>query len=310
MASQVLSESQIIELESKFGVSFTDRDLLRQALTHESFVNEWCADKSDLELASYERLEYLGDAVLNYTVAMALFEKSVSADEGELSMGRAHIVCKDSLAGVAQRLELGDHILRGKGEISYSPQVRDSVLEDSFEAIIGAIHVDQGYDAARQFVFNQLGDKIDHVAQNGVDKDPKSAFQEMVQGVGLKTPRYRTELVGNDMIGQQNYRAHVCVDGTEVASGFGNSKSRAQKNAAANAINLFAEGVPLRFSKLAKKRSLPIPEQKGMPAVSRSESNRGSIFENLKRFGSRFSRGGLRKGEAGSGRQLIFKRPE
>ena len=310
MASQVLSESQIIELESKFGVSFTDRDLLRQALTHESFVNEWCADKSDLELASYERLEYLGDAVLNYTVAMALFEKSVSADEGELSMGRAHIVCKDSLAGVAQRLELGDHILRGKGEISYSPQVRDSVLEDSFEAIIGAIHVDQGYDAARQFVFNQLGDKIDHVAQNGVDKDPKSAFQEMVQGVGLKTPRYRTELVGNDMIGQQNYRAHVCVDGSEVASGFGNSKSRAQKNAAAKAINLFAEGVPLRFSKLAKKRSLPNPERKKMPAVSRSESNRGSIFENLKRFGSRFSRGGLRKGEAGSGRQLIFKRPE
>ncbi len=310
MASQVLSESQIIELESKLGVSFTDRDLLRQALTHESFVNEWCADKPDLELASYERLEYLGDAVLNYTVAMALFEKSISADEGELSMGRAHIVCKDSLAGVAQRLELGDHILRGKGEISYSPQVRDSVLEDSFEAIIGAIHVDQGYEAARQFVFNQLGDKIDHVAQNGVDKDPKSAFQEMVQGVGLKTPRYLTELVGSDMTGQQNYRAHVCVDGSEVASGFGNSKSRAQKQAAAKAINLFAEGVPLRFSKLAKKRSLPIPEQKKMPAVSRSESNRGSIFENLKRFGSRFSRGGLRKGEAGSGRQLIFKRPE
>jgi ribonuclease-3 len=309
LASQALLESQFIELESKLGVSFTDRDLLRQALTHESFVNEWCADKPDLELASYERLEYLGDAVLNYTVAMALFEKSVSANEGELSMGRAHIVCKDSLAGVAQRLELGDHILRGKGEISYSPQVRDSVLEDSFEAIIGAIHVDQGYEAARHFVFNQLGDKIDHVAQNGVDKDPKSAFQEMVQGVGLKTPWYLTELVGNDMIGQQNYRAHVYVDGSKIASGFGSSKSKAQKNAAAKAINLFTDGLP-RLAKLAKKRKLLIPGRKKMPAVSRSESNRGSIFENLKRFGSRLRWGGLRKSEAGSGRQLIFKRSE
>ena len=86
------------------------------------------------------------------------------ANEGELSIGRAHIVCKDSLAEAAQDLDLGDHILRGKGEISYSPHVRDSVLEDSFEAIIGAIHEDQGYEAARRFVFDQLGDKIEDVA--------------------------------------------------------------------------------------------------------------------------------------------------
>ena len=177
LATEISPESEIDELETKLGFRFSNRNLLRQALTHESFVNEWGDNGSVEGVQSYERLEYLGDAVLNYTVANALFERSATATEGEMSIGRAHIVCRDSLADAAQRLKLGDYVLRGKGETTYSPNVRASVLEDIFEAVIGAIHEDKGYEAASQFVFRHLGNQIENVAEHGVEKDPKSAFQ-------------------------------------------------------------------------------------------------------------------------------------
>lgn len=306
--SEIHPESEIEELEVKLGVSFNNRDLLRQALTHESFINEWGVDDSEVEIASYERLEYLGDAVLNYAVANALFERSDAADEGELSIGRAYIVCKDSLAGAAQDLDLGDHILRGKGEISYSPHVRDSVLEDSFEAIIGAIHEDQGYETARRFVFDQLGDKIDHVAKNGVAKDPKSAFQELVQGVGLKTPRYHTEMLPKMVSGEQHFRARVMIDGREVATGFGESKSKAQKNAAAKATELFSNGVPPRFANSTIRRRTSETGQNGRSQNASSSSNGGLAVGGVKRFASWVSMVVLRKGGSTPGRRLILKR--
>ena len=308
MASEIHPEPEITELEVKLGVSFNNRELLRQALTHESFVNEWGADDSETEIASYERLEYLGDAVLNYAVANALFERSAAANEGELSMGRAHIVCKDSLAEAAQDLDLGDHVLRGKGEIAYSPNVRDSVLEDTFEAVIGAIHEDQGYEAARNFVMEQLGDKIEHVAKNGVDKDPKSAFQELVQGAGLKTPRYRTELATTEIMGEQTYRAHVFVDGRKVATGFGGSKSKAQKNAAEIAKSKFADGVPPVFARSASRRHIQTTAQRRQPTYSNSISDNGSVTRNLKRVAEWVNGVVLRRNGTAPRRQLIYKR--
>lgn len=308
MAPEIHPESEITELELKLGVSFTNRELLRQALTHESFINEWGSDESEGGLSSYERLEYLGDAVLNYAVANALFERSSGANEGELSIGRAHIVCKDSLAEAAQDLDLGDHILRGKGEISYSPHVRDSVLEDSFEAIIGAIHEDQGYDAARKFVFDQLGDKIEDVAKNGVAKDPKSAFQELVQGVGLKTPRYHTEMLPRPVSGEQHFRARVMVDGREVATGIGESKSKAQKNAAAKASELFSNGVPPRFANSTIRRRASETGKYGRSQNGSSSSRGGLAVGGVKRFASWVSVVVLRKGSPTPGRRLILKR--
>lgn len=308
MASEIHPESEIAELELRLGVSFTNRRLLRQALTHESFINEWGADDSEAEISSYERLEYLGDAVLNYTVANALFERSAGANEGELSIGRAHIVCKDSLAGVAQDLDLGDHILRGKGEVSYSPNVRDSVLEDSFEAIIGAIHVDQGYEAASRFVFEQLGDKIEEVARNGVAKDPKSAFQELVQGLGLKTPRYHTEMLPKSFSGEQHFRARVMVDGREVATGIGESKSKAQKNAASNAAESFSDGVPPQFANSTFRRRASETGRNGRARTASFAGNGSLAVGGVKRFASWFGMVVLRKGGSTPGRRLILKR--
>lgn len=309
MAAAIIPDSEIAELESKLGVEFSNPDLLRQAMTHESFVNEWGSDAS-IGVRSYERLEYLGDAVLNFTVAKVLFESSDDATEGEMSMGRAHVVCKDSLARAAQRLDLGDHILRGKGEEAYSPNVRDSVLEDSFEAVIGAIYVDQGFAPAREFVLTQLSERIDHVIENGVDKDPKSAFQELVQGAGLRTPRYRTEAAGYDSDGQQQYRARVLIGGKEVAAGLGISKSKAQMSAAEKAQARFAAGVPSEFAKARAERPRTISHAPESTTKTETMSVRVLAAGSVRRLGSLLSLSAFRKREATPGRQLIYKRPE
>ncbi len=310
LAPEITPESEIDELEVKLGVNFSNRNLLRQALTHESFVNEWGVDGSVEGVQSYERLEYLGDAVLNYTVANALFERSMTATEGEMSMGRANIVCRDSLAHAAQRLNLGDHVLRGKGETAYSPNVRDSVLEDSFEAIIGAVHEDQGYEAARRFVIRHLGKQIEQVAEHGVDKDPKSAFQELVQGVGLKTPRYLTDPSGTGSGGQQQYVASVSVGGRVVASGFGNSKSKAQKSAAENAQSIFADGIPAKFVRMATKHRKAVSASSRNSISSTAVRAPRSTFVGFRRVGSWFGNVLQRKDNSSPSRQLIYKRSE
>ena len=301
------SETDLDELETRLGVTFINRNLLKQALTHESYVNEWGTEDGRAEMRSYERLEFLGDAVLNFTVANALFEQSGSANEGELSMGRADIVCKDSLAKAANRLDLGEYILRGKGETTFSPNIRDSVLEDSFEAIIGAIHIDRGFDAACQFVFDQLGHQIEHVALNGVEKDPKSAFQELVQGAGLKTPRYQTETVKVDSTGEPQYLARAMVGGREVAVGVGLSKSKAQKNAAAKARVIFADGIPDEFAKLIAQRD------KSGRARSKSHATDASArsdSRSWRRVGNWLGILGFRKGDQTARRRLVYRRSD
>ena len=307
MTPETQSETDLDELEARLGVTFIDRNLLKQALTHESYVNEWSTEIDRAELRSYERLEFLGDAVLNFTVANALFEQSGSANEGELSMGRADIVCKDSLAKAADRLSLGEYILRGKGETAFSPNIRDSVLEDSFEAIIGAIHIDRGFDAACQFIFDQLGHQIEHVAEHGVEKDPKSAFQELVQGAGLKTPRYQTETANVDPNDEPQYLARVMVGGRQVAAGVGLSKSKAQKNAAANALVLFADGIPDEFAKLAAQ---PARSGRARLKSESTEPSTKSRSQNWRRVGNLLGILGLRKGDESARRRLVYRRSD
>ena len=225
-------------------------------------------------------------------------------------MGRANIVCKDSLAQAAGELDLGDYILRGKGETVYSPNVRESVLEDSFEAIIGAIHVDQGLDAALRFVFTHLGHQIEHVAKHGVEKDPKSAFQELVQGVGLKTPRYQTELVSVDENGEHRYLARVTVGGREVASGIGVSKSKAQKRAAAKANELFSNGIPAVFVQASSKSQQRRRATTSSEDYVASKPSSSSRSDGWRRFGNWLGLFAFRKREETPSRRLIYRRSD
>ena len=308
MAAEIHPESEIAELEVKLGVSFNNRDYLRQALTHESFINEWGAENHEVQIESYERLEYLGDAVLNYAVANALFERSAL-----LTKASCRLAGLLSSAKILWLVRLRISILATtscevKGEISYSPHVRDSVLEDSFEAIIGAIHEDQGFEAARRFVFDQLGDKIEKVAKNGVAKDPKSAFQELVQGIGLKTPRYRTEMLPKAVSGEQHFRARVMIDGREVATGIGESKSKAQKNAAAKASELFSNGVPPRFVNSTFRRRTTETGSNGRLQNTASSNSFGVAAGGVKRIASWVNVVVLRRRGSTPRRRLILKR--
>lgn len=231
----------LTEVQRRLGVEFTDLSLLSNALTHQSYINEQPQDGPAVE--SYERLEFLGDAVLNESVARRLFEAMPEADEGTLTLGRSHVVCRDSLASVAREMGLGKWIVFGNGESDAS--VRDSVLEDVYESVLGAVYVDQGTFAAEHFITQSLGDSIRDVIVNGVEKNPKSKFQESVQAFGLPTPRYMTRQISPDGAYPMSFESEVYVADLQIATAISSGKTRAEKLAAQEGCELFEKGIPV-----------------------------------------------------------------
>lgn len=231
----------LADVQRRLGVEFIDLSLLSTALTHQSYINEQPDDVPPVD--SYERLEFLGDAVLNESVARRLFEAMPEADEGTLTLGRSHVVCRDSLASVAREMGLGQWIVFGNGESDGS--VRDSVLEDVYESVLGAVYVDQGTFAAEHFITQSLGDSIRDVIVNGVEKNPKSKFQESVQAYGLPTPRYVTRQVSPDGAYPMSFESEVYVSDLQIATAIASGKTRAEKLAAQEGCELFEKGVPV-----------------------------------------------------------------
>ena len=231
----------LADVQRRLGVEFIDLSLLSTALTHQSYINEQPDDAPPVD--SYERLEFLGDAVLNESVARRLFEAMPEADEGTLTLGRSHVVCRDSLASVAREMGLGQWIVFGNGESDGS--VRDSVLEDVYESVLGAVYVDQGTFAAEHFITQSLGDSIRDVIVNGVEKNPKSKFQESVQAYGLPTPRYVTRQVSPDGAYPMSFESEVYVSDFQIATAIASGKTRAEKLAAQEGCELFEKGVPV-----------------------------------------------------------------
>ena len=218
----------IEDLEASLGLTFTDQGLLRQALVHRSYLNEHGGSSLD----SYERMEFLGDAVLELIVSTELYRNLPRVTEGELTKGRSSLVCRPSLAKAARRLSLGRHLKLGKGELESGGQGRESILEEAFEALVAAIYLDQGYDAARGFVLRALEpDLAQFSIQGKPPENPKSRLQERVQGVGRATPRYR--LVSADGPDHQpTFTVEVLVDDDVLAQGTGHRKSDAERSAA------------------------------------------------------------------------------
>ena len=219
-------------LESRLGLSFHDRGLLRQALVHRSFLNE----QGGSALDSYERMEFLGDAVLELVISNELYRSLPRGDEGKLTKGRAALVCRESLARAARRLGLGDYISLGKGERSNGGPQRDSILEEVFEAMVAAVYLDQGYDAARQFILQALAPELAAYCQEGhTPENPKSLLQETLQSWGWATPRY--QVVAVDGPGHQPvFTVAVTVDGETIGQGAGARKADAERAAAREAL--------------------------------------------------------------------------
>jgi len=221
------------KLEKTLGVSFVNKDLLTQALTHRSYINE----HPDFHLGHNERLEFLGDAVLELAVTEYLYGNYPNP-EGELTNWRASLVNSVMISTASQELEVEEFLLLSRGEAKdKQSKARQYILANAFEAIIGAIHLDRGYDEAKKFIERTLVVKLPHILENKLYLDPKSNFQESAQEkVGI-TPNYKVlEESGPDH--SKQFRVGVFLGIELIASGEGSSKQEAQVEAAANAMEV------------------------------------------------------------------------
>lgn len=214
-------------LQSLLGVSFRDSDLLYHALVHRSFLNE----NRKENLTSNERLEFLGDAVLELWATHKLFQIFTNLPEGDLTNLRSLIVCTESLAKVATSIGLGNYLLLSRGEESHGGRQNQSILADTFESIIGALYLDQGQAVTDEFLHRHLNPVVDAVSHQKVFKDPKSLFQEIAQSKRGITPHYVTiKETGPDH--QKQFEVAVFIATDQIATGTGASKQKAEEAAA------------------------------------------------------------------------------
>jgi ribonuclease-3 len=223
------------DLQERLGGPFRDPGLLHHALTHSSFVNEnpGCATTSN------ERLEYLGDAVLGLVVAEELYTKYPDLDEGPMTELRTHVVRRDTLAEAAERLGLGACLYLGKGEEAGGGRTRPTNLAHAYEAVVGAIYLDRGLEAARDFVLSSLADVLEEAFLEKAQTDAKSRLQEVSQSTWQTTPDYRlVKSEGPDHARRFTVEVRVC--GEVLGSGVGTSKQAAEKAAARAALDRLA----------------------------------------------------------------------
>ena len=215
-------------LEKSIGVSFRNKDLLAQALTHRSAVRESRAR------GHYERLEFLGDAVLELVVTEHLYNLS-DKPEGELTNWRSALVKGEQLAVVAQELKLGDYLYMSKGEEASGGRTKPSTLANALEALIGAMYLDQGFEAASAFCNNFILVRLQQLLAAGKDRDEKSLFQEKAQEILGITPHYEViSETGPDH--EKEFRVSVSVKGRAMGYGEGKSKKEAEQRAAEEAL--------------------------------------------------------------------------
>lgn len=216
---------------ARLGYTFNDLDLLAEALTHRSYLNE-----NKTARAHNERLEFLGDAVLELAVTHFLFERFPTKPEGELTAFRASLVNTFSLADSAEEIGLNDMLLLSKGEARDTGRARQIILANAFEAVLGAIYLDQGYDAAESFVMKHLAPKIDEVIAKRAWQDAKSRFQELAQEKRNVTPTYRTVREDGPDHDKQ-FTVGVYLGKERAAEGEGKSKQEAEQAAAQAALD-------------------------------------------------------------------------
>lgn len=216
------------EFQEKIGYQFQNQNLLKQALTHSSFSNERRMSK----LANNERLEFLGDAVLELTSSEFLFEKYPNYPEGELTRLRASLVCEQTLAFCTRELELGKYLLLGKGEDLTGGRERKSILSDALEAVIGAIYLDGGLASAKEFIYRFI---LNDIEKKQLFFDSKTILQELVQGRREGELRYQLiDESGPDH--DKKYVVQVLVGQRVLGQGEGKTKKSAEQEAAYKAL--------------------------------------------------------------------------
>jgi ribonuclease III len=217
---------QFHSFQTTLGYEFTRLELLREALCHSSYVNE----QSDDKLRDNERMEFLGDAVLNLAIGHLLSQGYPDMNEGDLSRIRANLVNETRLSEVARSIELGDYLLLGKGEIQTNGHEKNSILANAFEAVLAAIYLDGGYDTALDIINHHFRKLLDKAHDLNVGADFKSRLQERAQGSLKAIPSYEViQESGPDH--DKTFRVQMTV-GSITAEGVGKSKKTAEQEAA------------------------------------------------------------------------------
>ena len=225
------------ELERNLGCRFHEIGWLDQALTHKSFAHEQSAGQGDLsKKAGNEVLEFLGDAVLNLAVSHLLLQKLPDAGEGTLTKRRAHLVRRSSLAHLSKDLRLADHLLLGKGEQSTEGRGKSSILANAYEALIGAIYMDSGFDQTLEIVRWHLEPYLlNEETPPLVFNDYKSLLQEQIQRIHGMSPQYRV-LKESGPDHDKRFQASVTIGEEVRGTGWGKSKKEAEQEAAKKAL--------------------------------------------------------------------------
>ncbi len=226
--------SNLSELEKAIGVSFNDKTLLQRALTHRSFLNE----NPDFPLVDNERLEFLGDAVLDFITGEYLYHHFPEKREGSLTSLRAALVRTETLAHFAAQVNLGHYLLLGRGEDESGGRERLPILCGAFEALVGAIYLDQGLKATKDFIAAFIAPEVRRVIQARLDKDAKSLLQELSQDLLHLTPFYRT-VAESGPDHAKEFTVEVVIGDKVCGRGVGHSKQAAEQEAARDALNHF-----------------------------------------------------------------------
>ena len=220
-------------LEKKLGLNFKNKDLLTQAFCHRSYLNE----KPDFYLTNNERLEFLGDAVLELVVTEDIYQNYPEKPEGELTNWRAALVNSKFLGKLARDLDFNDFLLLSKGEAKELGKARLYILANTFEALIGAVYLDRGYKICQEFIKKHLMPKLPDILEKGAFRDAKSRFQEEAQERTGITPLYKVlEEWGPDHA--KHFIIGVFLNEELVAKGDGSSKQEAEEEAAKNALEV------------------------------------------------------------------------
>jgi ribonuclease-3 len=230
--------SDFAALQKRLGYKFRDENLLRLALTHPSVAHE-----SGVASEHNQRLEFLGDAVLQLVLTQKLYEQFSGSDEGALTKARAKLVNASSVVIHALALELGTYLILSRGEETSGGRGRASALADTFESLLGAIFLDGGFDAAREFVLREFAADFSTLAESSGIENPKGELQELLQSRSPTAPEYQTV----SATGPDHDRVFECVvqhEGVELARGRGKSKKAAESDAALAALKKLRETTP------------------------------------------------------------------
>jgi len=213
--------------QTALGIRFNDELLLQQAFIHSSYLNE----NPCFALPSNERLEFLGDAILDFTLAEQLYIEFPRLPEGELTMIRSYLVCRQTLAKVASSLKLGDWLLLGQGEQASGGRKKQSNLANTMEALIGAIYLDQGLPEVKQFILRQLKPFLDKTKRGEISPNCKALLQDLAQSEKHSTPTYRlVEAAGPDH--DKQFTVEVLIQDEVLGRGVGKGKKDAETEAA------------------------------------------------------------------------------